>query len=130
MKVAFVVHQYPPRFNTGTEIYAHRMAKVMRGKGHDVRVFTREPNVKGDVALRVYDEPVDDVPVTRLVFFEGLAPNHALHDYYDAFLGKVFGEWLDRSVRCSRTNRTVSRRWLRRSLCSNTSRWLFGNASR
>jgi glycosyltransferase involved in cell wall biosynthesis len=98
VKVAFVVHQYPPRFNTGTEIYAHRMAKVMRGKGHDVRVFTREPNVKGDVALRVYDEPVDDVPVTRLVFFEGLAPNHALHDYYDAFLGKVFGEWLDRTA--------------------------------
>ena len=97
MKVAFVVHQYPPRFNTGTEIYAHRMALVMRRKGHDVRVFTHEPNAKADVALRVYDEPVDDVPVTRLVFFEGLSPNHALHDYYDVFVGKLFGEWLDRT---------------------------------
>ena len=97
MKVAFVVHQYPPRFNTGTEIYAHRMALVMRRKGHDVRVFTHEPNAKADVALRLYDEPVDDVPVTRLVFFEGLAPNHALHDYYDVFVGKLFGEWLDRT---------------------------------
>ena len=30
MKVAFVVHQYPPRYNTGTEIYAHRMAVTLR----------------------------------------------------------------------------------------------------
>jgi glycosyltransferase involved in cell wall biosynthesis len=97
VKVAFVVHQYPPRFNTGTEIYAHRMARLMRERhGHDVRVFTREPNAKDDEALCTWDDPVDDVPVTRLAFFDGLAPNHALHDYYDVLLGKVFGRWLDR----------------------------------
>jgi glycosyltransferase involved in cell wall biosynthesis len=96
LKVAFVVHQYPPRFNTGTEIYAHRMARIMRRKGHDVRVFTHEPNLKNATSLRVVDETVDEVPVTRFTVFDGFAPNHALHDYYDVFNGKVFGEWLDR----------------------------------
>lgn len=96
MKVAFVVHQYPPRFNTGTEIYAHRMARLLRAQGHDIRVFTHEPNAKDDVALRQVDDLVDEVPVTRLMHFAGLAPNHVLHDYYDVFLGKVFGQWLDR----------------------------------
>ncbi|MGQ0553748.1 MAG: glycosyltransferase family 4 protein [Planctomycetota bacterium] len=95
MKVAFVVHQYPPRFNTGTELYAHRLALSLRASGLDVRVFTNEPNVAGDIALAQKDELVDNVPVTRLTFFEGLAPNHALHDYYSVFLGKVFGAWLD-----------------------------------
>jgi glycosyltransferase involved in cell wall biosynthesis len=97
VKVAFVVHQYPPRYNTGTEIYAHRMAVTLRNRDHDVRVFTHEPDVSRDTALKVADDDVDGVPVTRLTFFEGLAPNHALHDFYDVFVGKMFGEWLDRT---------------------------------
>jgi glycosyltransferase involved in cell wall biosynthesis len=97
VKVAFVVHQYPPRYNTGTEIYAHRMAVTLRRRGHDVRVFAHEPDVTRDTALDVNDDTVDDVPVTRLTVFEGLAPNHALHDFYDVFVGKIFGEWLDRT---------------------------------
>lgn len=95
MKVAFVVHQYPPRYSTGTELYAHRLAVVLRGHGHDVRVFTHEPDPRRLTTFKVVDDAIDDVPVTRLTFFDGLAPNHALHDYYNVFLGKVFGEWLD-----------------------------------
>ena len=95
MKVAFVVHQYPPRFSTGTEIYAHRLAVELRAREHDVRVFTHEPDPRRLVAFRQIDDEVDGVPVSRLTFFDGLAPNHALHDYYNVFLGKVFGEWLD-----------------------------------
>jgi len=97
VRVAFVVHQYPPRFNTGTELYAHRLAVRLRDRGQDVRVFTHEPYVHGTDPLTTEEEPVDEVPVTRLTFFEGLAPNHALHDYYDVFVGKLFGEWLDRT---------------------------------
>ncbi len=95
MKVAFVVHQYPPRYLTGTEIYAHRLALILRDQGHDVRVFTHEPDPHQRTALRLVDEPVDEVPVTRLTFFDGLVPNNALNDYYNVFLGKMFGEWLD-----------------------------------
>ncbi len=96
MKVAFVVHQYPPRFNTGTEIYAHRVAVRLREQGHEVRVFAHEPDVTHTTGLRRVDDEVDGVPVTRLTLFEGFAPNPALRDYYDVFTGKLFGEWLDR----------------------------------
>ncbi len=95
MKVAFVVHQYPPRYNTGTELYAHRLAMILRNRSVDVDVFTFEPDPHQRTALRLVDEPIDGVPVTRLSFFDGLVPNNALNDYYNVFLGKVFGEWLD-----------------------------------
>lgn len=95
MKVAFVVHQYPPRFSTGTEIYAHRLALALRAQGHDVRVFTNEPDPTHDVSYERVDDEADGVPVTRQTFFEGLAPNHALQSYYSVFLGKAFGAWLD-----------------------------------
>jgi len=95
MKIAFVVHQYPPRYHTGTEIYAHRLALLLRGRGHDVKVFTHEPDPERSTLLKLFDEPVDEVPVRRLVFQDAVVPNHALHDYYDVFLGKLFGRWLD-----------------------------------
>jgi len=95
VKIAFVVHQYPPRYSTGTELYAHRLAVALRVRAHDVRVFTHEPDPHQTVSFRLLDDEVDGVPVRRLTFFDGLAPNHALHDYYNVFLGKVFGEWLD-----------------------------------
>lgn len=95
MKIAFVVHQYPPRYSTGTEIYAHRLACVLRAQGFDLQVFTHEPDPRRQTTYRVIEDTVDSVPVTRLTFFDGLAPNHALNDYYNVFLGKVFGRWLD-----------------------------------
>jgi glycosyltransferase involved in cell wall biosynthesis len=71
------------------------MARILRRRGVDVRVFTHEPDPRRRTALRVVDEPVDEVPVTRLTFFDGLVPNNALNDYYNVFIGKMFGEWLD-----------------------------------
>jgi len=96
MKIAFVVHQYPPRYSTGTELYAHRMALALTGKGHDICVFTNEPDPRQSISFRIVDEPCDGIPVTRLTFFDGLVPNNALGDYYNVFLGKVFGDWLDK----------------------------------
>ncbi|MDG2150038.1 MAG: glycosyltransferase family 4 protein [Planctomycetota bacterium] len=95
MKIAFVVHQYPPRYSTGTEIYAHRLATILRAQGFDLRVFTHEPDPHRQTTYRLLEDTVDDVPVTRLTFFDALAPNHVLNDYYSVFLGKVFGSWLD-----------------------------------
>ena len=96
MKIAFVVHQYPPLYSTGTELYAHRMALTLTRQGHDIRVFTNEPDPRQTISYRIVDEPADGIPVTRLTFFDGLVPNNALGDYYNVFLGKVFGEWLDK----------------------------------
>ena len=95
MKVAFLVHQYPPDFSTGTELYAHRLALALQPRGQALAVYTNDPDVSGHTAFRKREDELDGIAVTRVTFFDGLAPNHALHDYYDVFLGKVFGEWLD-----------------------------------
>ena len=39
MRIAYLVHQYPPERSSGTEIYTHRIARAMRARGHDVRAF-------------------------------------------------------------------------------------------
>ena len=39
MKILYVVHQFLPRHVAGTEIYAYYLAREMRKRGHDARVF-------------------------------------------------------------------------------------------
>jgi len=39
MKILYVVHQFLPRHVAGTEIYAYHLARAMRKRGHDARVF-------------------------------------------------------------------------------------------
>jgi glycosyltransferase involved in cell wall biosynthesis len=97
MRVVFVVHQYPPNYTTGTELYAKRLALKIRGVfGVDVRIFTFEPSYQARPGLFHREETVDDgVPVTRVFAWPGLAPNFALAKYYNVFLGKAFGTYLD-----------------------------------
>lgn len=61
MRIVYVTHQYPPDYNTGTELYAKRMALKVRGMfGHDVRIFTYEPSyISNDPGWR-REETVDD----------------------------------------------------------------------
>jgi glycosyltransferase involved in cell wall biosynthesis len=100
MRIAFVTHQYPPTYNTGTELYAKRLALKIRGTfGHDVRIFTFEPSYmagrQGEPFVR-REETVDDgVAVTRVCMWPGLVANFSLGDYYNVFLGKIFKSYLD-----------------------------------
>ncbi len=97
MRIVFVTHQYPPNYTTGTELYAKRLALRLRGAfGHDVRIFTFEPSYNGSDQLVRREETVDDgVPVTRVWAWPGLQPNFALSKFYNVFLGKAFGTYLD-----------------------------------
>lgn len=106
MLITFVTHQYPPHYNTGTELYAKRLALKIRGVfGYDVRIFTFEPSYQREdeapsdglgPRLMRREETVDEgVPVTRVWAWPGLAPNAALATYYNVFLGKQFGTYLD-----------------------------------
>jgi glycosyltransferase involved in cell wall biosynthesis len=97
MKVVYVTHQYPPRYTTGTELYAKRLALKIRGSfAHDVRVFTYEPSYAASPELARREETVDDgVAVTRVYAWSGLQPNFSLGRYYNAQLGKMFGLYLD-----------------------------------
>ena len=98
MRVVFVTHQYPPHYNTGTELYAKRLALKLRGHlGLDVRVFTFEPAYRGDGRLlRCEDTQDAGVPVTRLWYWPGLFPNRPLAQYYNVFAAKEFRGSLQR----------------------------------
>lgn len=97
MRIVFVTHQYPPLYTTGTELYAKRLALNIRGtQGHDVRIFTFEPSYAANPELYRREETVDEgVPVTRVWGWGGLQPNFSLSKYYNVFLGKSFGTYLD-----------------------------------
>jgi len=96
MRIVFVTHQYPPNYNTGTELYAHRLALKIRGTlGHDVRVYTFEPGYQSDQASLRREETVHDgVPVTRVYMWAGLTPNHSLSQFYNVMMGKQFRRYL------------------------------------
>ena len=96
MRIAFVTHQYPPRYNTGTELYAKRLALRIRGVfGHDVRIFTCEPSFQSHPELIRREETVDEgVAVTRVGMWSGLLPNQSLGAYYNVLYGKMFSRYL------------------------------------
>jgi len=100
MRITFVTHQFPPAYNTGTELYAMRLALKIRGTfGHDVRIFTFEPSYLGespdDPFVRREETTHEGIAVTRVCAWPGLRANFALSDYYNVFLGRVFRSALE-----------------------------------
>ncbi|MBI4881616.1 MAG: glycosyltransferase [Planctomycetes bacterium] len=97
MRILFVTHQYPPRFQTGTELYADRLArKLMDPLGHEVRVFTFEPGAGCPRAAFSEQETEHEGLRVRRVFLEReAAANPVLASYYYVLLGKSFGRLLD-----------------------------------
>jgi len=43
VRLTFVVHQFPPRWFTGTEQYALAVGQELQRRGHDVDVFALDP---------------------------------------------------------------------------------------
>ncbi|MDX9913043.1 MAG: glycosyltransferase [Candidatus Moranbacteria bacterium] len=48
MKILFVIHQYWPKYQSGSENYTHYIAKAMADNGHDVFVLAVEPGSNKD----------------------------------------------------------------------------------
>lgn len=70
MKLTFVVHQFLPRYFTGTEQYVHAISKAMQSRGHDVEVFALEPDFSDrDPEMSIQRETVDGIPVVRIRFW-------------------------------------------------------------
>jgi hypothetical protein len=44
MKVAAVIHQFPPDFTTGTEILCLHSVQALAARGHEMRVFAADPH--------------------------------------------------------------------------------------
>ncbi len=64
MRILYLVHQYLPRHQAGTEIYTHSLARAMAQR-HECLVYTHEPAMDGgDVAA--IDDTWGGVPVRRV----------------------------------------------------------------
>lgn len=91
MRVTFVVHQFPPRYFTGTEQYALAVGQELTCRGHDVDVFTLDPGFKEEDGLwREVRETVGGLPVRRLHYWMFVDPDAARLEYRHAYLAEVF----------------------------------------
>jgi glycosyltransferase involved in cell wall biosynthesis len=89
MRILHLIHQYMPRFITGTEVLTHETAKAQVAAGHQVEVLTAEPTE--DPALAGGPETTDTwdgITVHRYPFFQpqpakSVDPYHAEYDNPD-----------------------------------------------
>lgn len=65
MRILFTIHQFFPKYYTGTELYLFNLAKMMQKFGHEVHVVTYMPQEEGNMILEkgVY---------VKKYFYEGL----------------------------------------------------------
>ncbi len=95
MKIAFVLHQFLPFYNAGTEQYVYHLAKKLKARGEEVKIFCFEPNFERNQPFTgISEDTFDDLTVTRVSGWPGLYPNYPLAQYYNPFYGKLFGEYL------------------------------------
>lgn len=92
MKILFVVHQFLPGHQAGTELYAYWLAKALQRAGHDARLFFTE--IHPDRQPYEWSRGTYD----GLPFYEAVH-NRAFptfrHTYMDAEMERVFEAVLD-----------------------------------
>ncbi|BCW90497.1 hypothetical protein sos41_36670 [Alphaproteobacteria bacterium SO-S41] len=64
MKIAAVIHQFPPDFETGTEVLCLATMQALAARGHDVLVFAADPHRAAGEAPR--NERVGGIAVIRI----------------------------------------------------------------
>src|SRR5271154_137386 len=67
MRIVLTVHQFLPRHSGGTEVLAMETARHLRLRGHEVHVFTAEPDEKAPgQSARIESELYQGIPVHRI----------------------------------------------------------------
>jgi len=95
MKLTFVVHQFLPRYFTGTEQYVYAISKAMQARGHDVEVFALEPNFADlDPEMLVEREVVDGIPVVRIRFWYCADRDFERMEYENPLVSAKFAQHL------------------------------------
>lgn len=95
MRITFLVHQFPPRYFTGTEQYALGIGRELQRAGHAVDVFTLEPAFgEATGPWRESREMVDGLPVRRVNFWMNLGADWARMEYRHPLLAEQFGRHL------------------------------------
>ncbi|MFM1873499.1 MAG: hypothetical protein RL398_2921 [Planctomycetota bacterium] len=92
MRITFVVHQFPPRYFTGTEQYALGIGRELQRLGHDVDVFCLEPAFgEATGPWRESREVVDGLPVRRINFWMNVGADWARMEYRHPLMAETFG---------------------------------------
>ena len=116
MRITFVVHQFPPRYFTGTEQYALAVGCELQRRGHDVDVFALDPAFgEATGPWRESREVVQGLPVRRINFWMNLGRDWARMEYSYYLLE---GHGLDEPTVMRAINRAKRRFFLRPSYIS------------
>ncbi|MGB3970207.1 MAG: glycosyltransferase, partial [Planctomycetota bacterium] len=95
MRITFVVHQFPPRYFTGTESYALAVGTELQRRGHDVDVFTLDPAFgEATGPWRETRETVGGLPVRRINFWQNLGRDRRRMEYRHPLMAAKFGQHL------------------------------------
>lgn len=97
MNVLFILHQFLPRYVTGTEQYVRSLALGLRERGHDVRVLAVEPQLHihdPDKAWVSADDEVDGIPVRRVGINQELVRNRELLDHSNPLGGQLLAKFM------------------------------------
>jgi glycosyltransferase involved in cell wall biosynthesis len=96
LRVLHVVHQFFPKYISGTEQYVLALAKAGRAAGDDVRVYTVDPDWRQpDRPDEVRHYEVDGVPVVCHEFAKRSVGNHVLADWWNPRNSASFETLLD-----------------------------------
>jgi len=96
-RITYVVHQFLPKYFTGTEQYVFAIAKEMQRRGYDVEVFSLDPFFgEADELFRIVREEVSGLPVVRIRYWMNSHRDWGRLEYQHPLVGEQFGAYLDR----------------------------------
>ena len=92
----YVVHQFYPKYVSGTEQYVLSLARAGRARGDDVRVFALDPDFRDQEPAKVLERyEWQGVPTTTYRFDKSAIRNHVLTDYHNPEVAGPFCDLLD-----------------------------------
>lgn len=95
MKLLLAVHHFPPRFTSGAEGYAYRVASEFQTRGHQVKVVCVEYiNASTDGEISWLDDLYDGINVHRLSYNLENAPDRFRWEYDNPWIGEHLEKWL------------------------------------
>jgi len=97
VKLLYVVHQFFPRHITGTEQYVLSLASEAKRNGHEVEIYTLEPDFDADgPALAEWSDEVEGLTVHRVRVERRLFTNPVLAEFDNPVIGVCFERTLER----------------------------------
>ncbi len=95
MKIFIAVHHYPPSFNGGAELRAHRTARSLQQRGHTVQAFAIERVDDGPENGILWEDSVyEGVPVRKIRFNRAATPDWFTYSYNNPWIGEHLKSFL------------------------------------